>query len=357
MSIIPSLAPDQIQALITHLAATGHQICFVDADWQQQSSPFGLTVDESSQNIVSRISEPTALITRIANQSGEDPEGLEFATAHDLMNDDGSVTPAHVFCLPILAQDQSLYMLAIYANQDQSLEEFKAGFLALSNHELRTPLTMISTGIQILQSELQGNESKLVKKFMGIIKDGSIRLLETFNKVLDLASLVSVKQPRELVTFSLRRLILELMESRNELGDDREWHHNITEDSCLIQCDKEILSTAIASLLENAVSYSGQGDRISIILAKDPKLNQAFLKITDMGKGMSEKQLSKSFDTFYHGERIQEKHTPGLGLGLPLAKRIISLHNGRIHLDSKRGVGTSCTVKLPLSNTVQADWN
>ncbi|MBC8191938.1 MAG: ATP-binding protein, partial [FCB group bacterium] len=112
--------------------------------------------------------------------------------------------------------------------------------------------------------------------------------------------------------------------------------------------DPNSLEQAINAILENAVTYSSAEQLIHILLYADQLNAQCFLKISDEGSGMDEKQKQQIFDAYHFGEDIMYKHTPGLGLGLTIAKKILSLHSGRILVDSKPGSGTSVTIKLPI---------
>jgi signal transduction histidine kinase len=105
-----------------------------------------------------------------------------------------------------------------------------------------------------------------------------------------------------------------------------------------------------SNLLQNAVKYTAEGGEISIRLTRGEE--GALFVISDTGIGIPSQSLPNIFDSFFRVEHSRSdqpdagRETGGAGLGLTIVKRIVELHNGEIHVDSKIGEGTTFTVHL-----------
>ena len=98
--------------------------------------------------------------------------------------------------------------------------------------------------------------------------------------------------------------------------------------------------------MQNAIKYTPLTEKINISLQKQENL--AIIKITDNGIGISKKDLGHIFSRFYRGDISRNRKDGGYGLGLPIAKEIITAHSGTIKIKSKESVGTSVQITLKL---------
>ncbi|NJO03010.1 MAG: ATP-binding protein [Bacteroidia bacterium] len=109
--------------------------------------------------------------------------------------------------------------------------------------------------------------------------------------------------------------------------------------------DKERIEQVLNNLLDNAVKYSPDANRIDVFISRqDGSIRVA---IRDYGVGMTPDELNHIFEKFYRAEPL--KHFKGLGLGLYIVKEIVDFHKGKIWVESKPDEGTTFVVELPLS--------
>ncbi len=106
-----------------------------------------------------------------------------------------------------------------------------------------------------------------------------------------------------------------------------------------MKVDREAVSEAVVNLIDNSVKYSTENKFIKITIGSENDF--VFIKISDKGIGISEKDQQKVFDKFYRVSSGLIHTTKGTGLGLTLVKQIMDAHKGKIILESKSGEGSS----------------
>lgn len=117
------------------------------------------------------------------------------------------------------------------------------------------------------------------------------------------------------------------------------------------RADEHSLRTVIENIIDNAFKYSMPGKSITLRLAKEA--NSAVISVTDQGVGIASRDQQKLFKKFSRIENPETFQEEGAGLGLYWAEKIVSLHGGRIHVDSEPGRGTTFKVILPMRRTIK----
>lgn len=112
-----------------------------------------------------------------------------------------------------------------------------------------------------------------------------------------------------------------------------------------IHGDSSMIDQVVYNLVDNAVKFTNEGGRISVNTASDK--NNVYFAITNSGKGIPEKDISKVFERFYKVDQSRSTDVKSTGLGLYLIKSIVELHNGTVTVESKVDNFTRFTVKLP----------
>ncbi len=109
--------------------------------------------------------------------------------------------------------------------------------------------------------------------------------------------------------------------------------------------DVNMMDKVIFNLLSNAFKFTKEGGYVYVHLQKDETANQVMIKVEDNGTGMTEEEANNAFEIFYQGKNEGDM---GTGLGLSLSKELINLHQGSISVKSKKWVGTTFEIRLPL---------
>lgn len=242
----------------------------------------------------------------------------------------------------------------------EEMNRLKSTFLSNISHEIRTPLTGILGFASILESEL--DDQAHLDMVFNITRSG-LRLLETMDAVLDLALIesarvvieneplrmsVEVQQAvRMLASMAVEKSIRIKVVARNE------------PDAMLI--DRRLLGQILNNVIGNAIKFTEKG---SVIITIDT-LNEfneisgergqyVQVEVKDTGIGIEESFLPFIFDEFKQQSSGNNRKFEGTGIGLNIAKRMLGLLNARVDVQSKQGVGTTFTMKFPLTATTEA---
>lgn len=115
-----------------------------------------------------------------------------------------------------------------------------------------------------------------------------------------------------------------------------------------VKCDLAKIEQLLIILIDNAIKYSESG---TVTLEVGSTLHSAVLKVTDEGIGISREDAAKVFERFFRVDKARSRQSKsgGFGLGLSIAKKIVTVHNGDISAAPREPKGTCFTVKLPLS--------
>jgi len=222
------------------------------------------------------------------------------------------------------------------------IEMLRADFVDNFSHEFKTPIVSIKGFAEELKHDDLSPEQR--NEYLDIIIGESSRLATLATNVLNLSRVekqtILANRERFDLTEQLRRCVL-LFE--NKLNQHR-LNLTIELDEIALVGDEDLLSQVWINLIDNAVKFTPEGGSIGIRLIKSG--NQARFVIQDDGYGISEESQKHVFDKFFQGDPSHS--TQGNGLGLSIARRIVTLYGGTIACQSQDGVGTEFTVDLPL---------
>jgi len=221
-----------------------------------------------------------------------------------------------------------------------NIEVFRNDFVNSVSHEFKTPLTAIEGYATLLQSEGLSDEER--QKYVTSIINGTKRLSNLATNILKLSRLENQELLLEKSKFNLAEqirtatLTLEREWSAKEIELDielEEIHYNGNHD---------LLFQVWMNLIHNAVKFTPYGGEIKISLKYENQ--KTIFQVIDNGAGMTIEARKHIFDKFYQSDKSQ--NSEGNGLGLPLVRRIISLHEGMIDVKSTVDVGSTFTVTL-----------
>jgi PAS domain S-box-containing protein len=204
-------------------------------------------------------------------------------------------------------------------------------------HEIKNPLASIQTGIQLLESQVA--KDKTQKSFYERLR-GEIKRVDSILK-----GLLSYAREEHL---SLKKIqITQLINRFSELVKPTLKKHRLNlqmrlaNDLPHVKIDEQKIEQVLWNVFLNAIQASAPGK--NIILDLNQKNQNVILSISDEGGGISESQIKKVFQPFF------STRTQGSGLGLPISKKIIEKHGGRISVKSEAGKGTTFTIELPIA--------
>lgn len=230
----------------------------------------------------------------------------------------------------------------------RQVTKIKDDFLALISHELRTPLSMVLSSGNFLfdmRNEKAGEEEK---KMLSILKKESKRLAKIITNLLVMSGLdyTETKHRRSLI--NLRDITEETIDAVQENAREKEIaiHNLIPEDIPDVWGVKSKIIQLMINLLENAVQFNQRGGKVVITARKSEDHLQ--VAIEDTGAGIEKDKMNTIFTPFHPLEDPLTRNVEGMGLGLPVSKKIIEDHRGKIWIESTEK-GSRFVFTLPYS--------
>jgi len=229
--------------------------------------------------------------------------------------------------------------------EDQKKEmERKDEFIGVASHELKTPLTSLKGYLQLINYK----KHDLPPMVQQHIEKASIALNKLQNLVNDLLDVSKIQAGRleyKQSPTDLTELVRNCIENSRHIYPDFTFEDELGEKSIKIKGNAERLEQVVMNLLNNAVKYSPESNKV--IIKATIANNKVRVEIIDQGIGLSDKQQKRIFERFY---RVEDKKymSSGLGMGLYISKEIINNHHGEIGVQSQLGKGSSFYFELPL---------
>jgi len=235
------------------------------------------------------------------------------------------------------------FVLDISASKE--LDKRKDEFISMASHELKTPVTSLKGFLGLLQRRLtiQGDEKAL--HYLARMDAQVTKLTKLINDLLDLSKMQTGQLDYREQRFDLDELVQEIVENVQETTQT---HHLQFEGQTQAEVfgDRDRIGQVLINLLNNAIKYSPQGDRVLVRVAISQ--NKALVSVQDFGIGIAKEHQRKIFERFYQVTDAEEKTYPGLGIGLYISYEIVKRHRGQMWVESKKGEGASFYFTLPL---------
>lgn len=227
----------------------------------------------------------------------------------------------------------------------KEVDQAKSEFLSIVSHELRTPLTSIKGSLGLLNSGALGTIPNGCKRMLQIADVETERLIYLISELLDLAKIEARQLSLAPKWASLDKQLENVVESLLGLTEPRKISIIVeTETSVDLFVDEFRLKQIIQNLLSNAIKHSPNGSQVKLRFLLDE--GWARIEVIDYGPGIEEEDLNRIFEKF-----TQASHpsimTQGTGLGLTIARELVQLHGGKIHVESKKGQGAMFYFLLP----------
>jgi len=232
----------------------------------------------------------------------------------------------------------------------QKLDLSRREFVANVSHELRTPITNIKSYSEtLLDSEI--DDPGIQKNFLGVINNEADRMARLVQDLLVLSQLDSSKSMLKFERVNLNKFITEVVNAISIEAKKKNQTLTFIESGKNINMyfDRDRINQVVVNIVSNAIKYTPENGIINVITGQQKDF--AYIKVTDTGMGIPEKDLPKLFDRFYRVDKARSRKQGGTGLGLAIAKEITEAHGGSIHIDSIYNKGTAVTIKLPLKYT------
>lgn len=232
-------------------------------------------------------------------------------------------------------------------SQHAQLNRMREQLLYNVAHELRGPLSVLNGVLDIVAVEYAELPAAELGQLLGSAQRTSRRLSMLMEDLLSAGSIQSGRfkvspQPTELgsIVEDALETVQSIVAGRSQLVAV-----DLPADDLLVLADRRYVRQVLANLLANASKYSPEHTLIHVRAAPADSEGAVRVVVEDHGPGIPQEQQAGLFERFYRAQ--DERHRPGFGLGLAIAKSIVDAHGGTIGVDSQVGVGTRVWLTLP----------
>ena len=252
----------------------------------------------------------------------------------------------------VALQNARLYVeQAATVTQLRELDRLKSSFLANMSHELRTPLNSILGFTDVMLEGLDGDLTEYMDNDLRLIHKNGQHLLHLINDVLDMAKIESGRMNLHPEKFRIHSILDEVTSITSTLASEKNLALFIEEDSdqeIEVFADNTRLRQVMINLVNNSIKFTEKGK----IALHASQLDGARVLITvkDTGIGIPPEQLEDIFQEFTQVDTSTTRKVGGTGLGLPISRRLIEMHGGRLWAESTgvSGEGSTFFVELPI---------
>jgi PAS domain S-box-containing protein len=227
----------------------------------------------------------------------------------------------------------------------REIDRLKSEFLATMSHELRTPLTSIIAYSELLRDR-RVNDTKR-SEFLEIITEQGNRLLQLITDLLDLSKLECGKMQLNLEQADLNEIILSGVETIKPTAEKKglEIVTYLAPTLPPAHMDTKRIRQVCWNLLCNAVKFTDSGGKITVF--SEDGVEELLVKISDTGIGIKPEDMERIFDRFAQVDSSATRTHGGAGLGLDLVRHFVTLHSGRVWVESEYGRGSTFFFTLP----------
>lgn len=250
-----------------------------------------------------------------------------------------------------LAAAVRLWDYVILYKKIKEIDQMKDEFISIASHELRTPITALKGYLSmILEGTFGKVENEKIKDSLNIMTSSINRLASLVEDLLNVSRIEQGRLKIENTKIESEPLVKDVISQIKVSAQEKKLsleYEQPSEKLPLVWSDPERLKQVLINLIGNSIKYTEKG---SIKITTQVKNNKMEIKISDTGIGMSAEEQEHLFEKFYRVKSDKISQIVGTGLGLWITKQLVELMEGKISLESMKGVGTQITVTLNLVN-------
>ncbi len=245
-----------------------------------------------------------------------------------------------------LNEDGMVLVLVSDESEARRINAVRRDFVANVSHELKTPIGALG----LLSEAILGakDQPDAVVKFATRMQHEAKRLTELVQEIIDLSRLQSSDPLSKAFPVEISEIVREAVSQAQINSEARGIYVEIGKlDDATVIGDRDQLIAAVHNLIENAINYSPEDTKVSVVAQRKEQLIE--VSVTDQGIGIADEDQSRIFERFYRVDPARSRETGGTGLGLSIVKHVALNHGGDIRVWSKIGVGSTFTLILPIA--------
>ncbi len=283
-------------------------------------------------------------------------EGLEI----ELMSNTNEYIPFKIYLTPYYENVKKAGFIGVLSDlrPQRRLEQLKADFNSMIVHDLRSPLNIIQGYIDIVRNQVVGNVSEEQAELLTIAKENVDKVLKLIDNFMIASKLEAGRFELNIEIHSINALIETVFKHYQVLAKKKNISMELDLDDKIsfMQFDRMRIEQVLNNYLSNALKFTDPGGKVIISsrLVKekneltDEELMAVHVAVKDTGVGIPKEEQDKVFSKYEQTEAGKDASLKGTGLGLAISKEIITLHKGRVWLESEPGKGSTFYFSLPI---------
>ena len=301
-------------------------------------TPFAVDFKEKIANLIIRAESTKFLMGELdyPHESGElIPFGYHIKKIKEDINFTGTL-----IVLRNLRETKELLEL-------KRIDKLKDEFVSMVSHELRTPLTSIKAYAETLLD--MAEEDSVEQNFLSIINEESDRLNRLINDILDLSKIEAGKMEFIYEKNDINEVVEKAVKNMKSYAETKniKIEHLLDYKMEKILFDKDRILQVLLNLINNAIKFSFDGDTLVLRTSETDK-DYISIEVEDHGTGIDKENAEVIFEKFKQIQNVLTRDVGGTGLGLPICKRIIEEHYGKIWVESEKNKKTIFKILLPI---------
>jgi PAS domain S-box-containing protein len=306
---------------------------------------FGTRVDRALEQFLWTVEDEQQMESLAKNLLSVIYDGRDERVEASVLSADGNAVDADLALAPVnwADDDRSGVLVSLRdITQAKELERLKARFIANAAHDLSNPITSLKMRLYLLQR----TPEKLDEHVQAL--ESQINRLEQL--VTELRMLSQIDQHTlylDMIPVDLNGLLERIVATQQATAQHRNQRlvFSACEEPTRVQGDVQKLERIAINLVANAINYTPNGGTIRV--RTWTTLDTVEFEVSDSGIGIEASHLPHIFERFYRTDRAKQTDTAGTGLGLSIVKELVSLHGGRVQVESQVDQGTTFRVTLP----------
>jgi two-component system sensor histidine kinase GlrK len=224
----------------------------------------------------------------------------------------------------------------------------KSDFFSSVTHELRTPLSTIKMGIVLLKEGIEGPLTEGQRGLLKVLEKETLLMIGQVNSLLDLSKMEAGMMRFQFEPRNIGPLIDQTIEEMGPLVEAKKINLEIlvTDGLPALKMDSERILQALRNIIGNAVKFTPEKGRVTVSARHAD--HGVKVSVADTGPGIPAGSLITIFEKFQQATIEGSHPVKGTGLGLAIAKQIITLHGGKIWVESELGRGSTFIFVLPV---------
>ncbi len=271
----------------------------------------------------------------------------------------GDISPEVADLMDAVAAQASVHLEALRLTEElqrraaelQELDRLKSSFLANMSHELRTPLNSILGFSDVMLEGIDGPLTEYMENDLRLIQKNGQHLLHLINDVLDMAKIESGRMNLHPEKFKVHDMFESAISITSTLANTKNLALYIDPDSekeLQIIADNTRINQVMINLINNSIKFTETGQVSLHAHALDS--DKILITVRDTGIGIPADHLEKIFQEFSQVDTSTTRKAGGTGLGLPISRRLVEMHGGRLWAESAGipGQGATFYIELPI---------